>query len=52
MSDDERAALQAELTTLRRKADKRRDQGGFAANVALIDNRIAEIEALLGAPTT
>ena len=47
MTPEERAALEAELATLQRKAAKRRDQGGYASNVAAIDARIAEIEALL-----
>jgi hypothetical protein len=50
MTPEERAALEAELTDLRRKLDKREDMPGFAANVAAIRTRIAEIEALLAEP--
>jgi phosphopentomutase len=47
VTPEERAALQAELTKLKAKANARRDQPGYAANVAAIDARIAEIEAQL-----
>lgn len=47
MTDEERAALAARLEALRRKAAKRRDMAGFAANVAELDQIVADIEALL-----
>lgn len=47
MTDGQRERLQAELTDLQRKASKRRNEPGFAANVAQMDVRIAEIVALL-----
>jgi hypothetical protein len=47
MTDDERAALQAERERLEAKARARRGQPGFAENVAEIDARIAEIDAQL-----
>jgi hypothetical protein len=50
MSDEDRKALEDERTNLIRKAARRRDEPGFAANVREIDARIAEIdEALAGA---
>lgn len=52
MTDEERAALEAELIDLKRKVKKRRDMPGMAANVAALDARIAEIEALLADPAT
>ena len=47
MTFEERSALEAEVAALRRKAQKRRDMPGFSQNVADIDARIGEIEALL-----
>lgn len=47
MTPAERAQLEAELATLRRKAEARRSQPGFAANVIEVDQRVAEIEAAL-----
>lgn len=47
MTDEARAELKAERADLARKAGKRRDMPGYAANVAEIDRRIAEIDALL-----
>lgn len=49
MTDEERAALTAERAALIRKASKRRDEPGFAVNVAAIDARVAEIDAALAA---
>lgn len=51
MTPDERAALEAELVLRQRQAGARRDQPGFAANVAALDARIAEIEELLSLQT-
>lgn len=47
MSDATRAELEAKLAEFKRKADKRRNEPGFAANVAELDSWIAEIEAEL-----
>lgn len=47
MTPEQRTALIAERTDLQRKVNKRRDEAGFAANVAAIDARIAEIDVLL-----
>jgi hypothetical protein len=47
LTPEQRTALEAELTDLQRKADKRRNEGGYAANVAAIEARIAVIEAEL-----
>lgn len=47
MSPDQRAALQSELTDLQRKASKRRDQAGYAANVKAIEARIVAVQAEL-----
>lgn len=47
MIEEDRAALQAERTELKRKADKRRNMPGFVANVAELDARVAEIDAEL-----
>lgn len=44
MTPEERAALEAELAVRQRQANTRRDQPGFAENVAKLDARIAEIE--------
>lgn len=52
MPPEVRAALETELAQLRRKADKRRDEPGFAANVVAIDARVAEIQAQLAAAET
>lgn len=49
MTDEARAALQAERTELKRRADKRRNMPGFSANVAELDARVAEIDAELEA---
>lgn len=49
MTPRERARLEAELTDLTRTAKKRRDEPGFAQNVADMDRRIAVIEAELAA---
>lgn len=50
MTDEDRAALEAERVDLQRKVKKRRDMPGMAANVAAVDARIAEIEAALNPP--
>ena len=42
-----RAIIEAEITELKRLAQKRRDKPGFTENVAAIDERIAEAEAEL-----
>lgn len=47
LTDQARAALQAERDDLEHKASRRRDEPGFADNVADIDRRLAEIDALL-----
>jgi len=47
MTEEERAALTAQLETLRRKLEARRGRPGLAANVAELEERIAEIEGLL-----
>jgi hypothetical protein len=47
MTDEARAALQAELIDLKRKLSKRSDMPGFATNAAAIGARIAEIETAL-----
>lgn len=47
MTDEDRQALTDERAELQRKADKRRDQPGFSANVREIDERIAQIEGML-----
>lgn len=47
MTPEQRQALEAEKTDLARKANKRRDEPGFASNVRDIEARIAEIEAEL-----
>lgn len=49
MSEETRAELIARRAELKRKADKRRNMPGFAANVAEIDAWIAEIDAELSA---
>lgn len=49
MTPDQRAKHEADLASLRLKLEKRRDVPGFAANVAEIEQRIAEIEADLAA---
>lgn len=49
MTDEQRSALEAEKADLQRKLAKRKDMAGFADNVAAIEARIAEIEALLTA---
>lgn len=50
MSDATRAELTARRAEFKRMADKRRNQAGFAANVAELDEWVAEIDAEL-APT-
>ena len=50
VTPEERIILEAERSDLQRKAVKRRDMPGFAANVAAIDERIAEIDVLLAQP--
>jgi phosphopentomutase len=50
MTSECRAKLETEIVTLKAKASARRDQPGFAANVAAIDARIADIEAELASP--
>jgi cell fate (sporulation/competence/biofilm development) regulator YlbF (YheA/YmcA/DUF963 family) len=50
MTDEDRAALEAELTRLKRKLHAREDQPGFAQNCEALAARIAEIEALLAEP--
>lgn len=52
MTDRERQRLEAELTDLQRKANKRRNEAGFAANVKAMDKRIVAIEAELAAEET
>lgn len=47
MTEEERQAHALRLEALRGKLEKRRDEPGFAANVAELEQRIAEIEALL-----
>lgn len=47
MTEQERQALTDERADLQRKADKRRGQPGFAANVREIEQRLAEIDAAL-----
>lgn len=42
MTEEQRQSL---LADLRRKLEKRRDMPGFAANVAELEERIAELEA-------
>lgn len=49
MTSEDRQALEDERQALVRKANKRRDEPGFASNVAALDARIAEIDALLAA---
>lgn len=49
MTPEHRAALEAEKTMLQAKADARRNQPGFSANVIEIDTRIAAIVAELAA---
>jgi hypothetical protein len=39
------SGLDAALAQLRRKAAKRRDTAGYAANVALLETRITALEA-------
>lgn len=39
------SGLDAALAELRRKAAKRRDTAGYGANVILLEQRIAELEA-------
>ena len=39
------AEIDAALVDLRRKLSKRRDQAGYADNVAAVEARIAELEA-------
>jgi predicted RNA-binding protein with RPS1 domain len=48
LSDEARAELEARRAELRRKADRRRNQPGFAAKVREFDEWIAEIDADLG----
>jgi hypothetical protein len=48
MSDEVRAELTARRDELKRKADKRRDEAGYAANVAQLDGWVAELDAELG----
>ncbi len=38
-------SLDAALADLRRKAAKRRDTAGYGANVAMLEAKIAELEA-------
>lgn len=45
MTDEERAALSAQLDSLRRKLEARRNQPGFAVNVAELEQRIAQVQA-------
>lgn len=47
MTEAQRAAKQAQLADLRRKRAKRKDEPGFAANVAELEQRIAQLEAEL-----
>ena len=47
MTEAQRAAKQAQLADLRRKHAKRKDEPGFAANVAELEQRIAQLEAEL-----
>lgn len=47
MTPEQRAALEAELALRQRQANARRDQPGFAENVAALEARIAVIEAEL-----
>lgn len=49
MTPEQRTALQNELAALKRKAQARRNLGGYADNVAAIEKRVAEIEAQLAA---
>lgn len=47
MTEAQRAAKQAKLADLRRKLEKRTDEPGFAANVAELEQRIAQLEGEL-----
>ena len=47
MTDAERAQLQQRLTALQAKADGRRDEPGYRANVAELDAEIARLQAQL-----
>lgn len=47
MTETQRAAKQAQLEDLRRKHAKRKDEPGFASNVAELEQRIAQLEAEL-----
>lgn len=49
MSDAVRAELISRRDAFKAKADKRRDEAGFAANVAELDAWVAEIDAELAA---
>lgn len=49
MSDEVRAELTGRRAALKAKADKRRDEAGYAANVAELDAWIAELDAELAA---
>ena len=49
MTAEQRAALESEKADLTRKADKRRNEPGYGANVKAIEARLAEIEAELAA---
>lgn len=48
MSEEVRAELTARRDAFARKADKRRDEPGFEANVAELDAWVAEIDGELG----
>lgn len=47
MSDETRAELTARRDEMKRKADKRRSEPGFAANVEQLDAWVAELDAEL-----
>lgn len=49
LTDKERTRLEAERDDLTRKADKRRNEPGFARNVEEMDARLAEITEALAA---
>lgn len=49
MTEDQRAAAVSELADLERIVEKRRDEPGYAANVAAMDARIAALRKELDA---
>lgn len=50
MTEQQRAAKATQLADLRRKLAKRTDEPGFAANVADLEVKIAQLQAQLEAP--